>query len=157
MAAFWIRALSQSRPSSVGTLPRRRRWTVYVLSLALWITGAAWVYFEYFVRVVDEFGFENAHPQQSWWMIAHGFVALGGLWIFGVLWPAHVKGGWKKRLRRKSGGTLWGITVWLALSGCALYYTGNETLRSWLSLLHWTIGLATLIVFLVHFRESKAK
>ena len=148
--------MNRSRSSSVGTLPRRRRWAVYVLSIAIWLTGAAWLCFKYFVRVTDEFGFDNEHPQQAWWMIAHGFVSLGTLWIFGVLWSVHVKGGWKKKLRRPSGGTLWGITVWLALSGCALYYIGNEAVRSWMSILHWTIGLAALIVFLVHFRTRAA-
>jgi hypothetical protein len=157
MATLWIRQLNPPRSSNVGTLPRRRRWTVYVLSLALWITGAVWLYFKYFVRVTDEFGFENEHPQQRLWMIAHAFASLGMLWIFGVLWQVHVKGGWKKKLRRPSGGTLWGITVWLALSGCALYYIGNESVRWWTSILHWVIGLAALVVFLIHFRKSKQK
>jgi hypothetical protein len=155
MAEFWIRTLTSNRsPTRVGALPRARRLAVYWLSFGVWITGAVWLYFKYFVRVTDEFGFENAHPQQGLWLMAHAFIAVATSWIFGVLWPVHVKGGWKKHLRRPSGGTLWGITVWLMLSGCALYYIGNEAFRWWKSILHWTIGLGALVVFLIHFRSG---
>ena len=148
--------MNSSRSSArVGALPRRRRLTVYALSIAVWLTGAVWLYFKYFVRVTDEFGFDNEHPQQGWWMIAHAFASFGFIWIFGVLWPVHVKSGWKKKLRRPTGGTLWGITVWLTLSGCALYYIGNDAARSWVSILHWALGLGALVVFLLHFRKEK--
>lgn len=141
--------------SRIGALPRGRRLAVYWLGIGVWITGAIWLYFKYFVRVTDSFGFENEHPQQGLWMTAHAFISFATMWIFGVLWPVHVKAGWKKKLRRPTGGTLWGITVWLMLSGCALYYIGNEVLRSWVSILHWAIGLAALVVFLLHFRTQK--
>ncbi|HEY6644647.1 hypothetical protein [Povalibacter sp.] len=143
-----------ARPAPrVGALPRRRRLTVYALSTAVWLTGAVWLYFKYFVRVVDDFGFENQHPQQGWWMIAHAMASVGLVWSFGVLWLGHVKPGWKKKLRRLTGGTLWGFIVWFALSGCALYYIGSEAARSWVSFLHWIPGLILLIVFLVHIRN----
>jgi hypothetical protein len=76
-----------------------------------------------------------------------------GLWLFGLLWHHHIARGWENSLRRGTGGTLFGLIAWLALTGCALYYIGNDTARSWTSLAHWTIGLGALGAFLLHDRR----
>jgi hypothetical protein len=43
-----------------------------------------------------------------------------------------------------------GVTGWLMLSGYLLYYVGDDTARSVISVLHWTIGLAAPVVFFMH-------
>ncbi len=136
-----------------GALPTWQRRSIYIVSAAVWLTGAVWLIFKYFVTVTDEFGFQNPHPQQPLWMIAHAAVSLLGLWLFGLLWHHHIARGWEARLRRSTGGTLFGLIAWLALTGCALYYIGNDTARSWTSLAHWTIGLGALGAFLLHDRR----
>ena len=136
-----------------GALPVWQRRAVYSVGAAVWLTGAVWLIFKYFVTVTDEFGFQNPHPQQPLWMIAHAAVSLSGLWLFGLLWHHHIARGWEYRLRRSTGGTLFGLIAWLAITGCALYYIGDDTARSWTSLAHWTIGLGTLGAFLLHDRR----
>lgn len=141
--------------STRGALPAWQRRTIYSLAGAVWLTGAVWLVFQYFVRVPDQFGFDSPHPQQRWWLIAHAAASLGGLWIFGVLWNHHIARGWEQRLRRPTGGTLFGLIAWLALSGCALYYLGDDRLRSFTSLGHWIPGLGALAAFLLHDRSTQ--
>lgn len=141
-------------PVRAGSLPPSRRRAIHLVSAATWLTGAVWLVFHYFVRVPDEFGFENPHPQQQWWLIGHAAFALYATWLFGVLWPGHVIRGWNSRLKRGTGGTLFGFTAWLALSGLALYYLGDATLRSWASLAHWIAGLVAVLPFLLHRRAQ---
>ncbi len=142
-------------PVRAGSLPPSRRRAIHLVSAATWLTGAVWLLFHYFVRVTDDFGFENPHPQQQWWLIGHAASALYATWLFGVLWPGHVIRGWKAGLKRRTGGTLFGFTAWLALTGLALYYIGDATLRSWTSLAHWIAGLAAILPFLLHRRAQR--
>ena len=113
-----------------------------------------WLWFKYFVTVTDQFGFEGPHPQQRYWLIAHAAVSFACLWMYGVLWTGHVLRCWRARQRRWSGGSLFGIVLWLILSGCALYYIGSDALRGWTSILHWGVGLAAMILWLVHRRDA---
>jgi hypothetical protein len=140
-----------ARPRArTGALPVGRRRTLHALAIGTWVTGGIWLIFKYFVREVDSFGFDNPHPAQRWWLIGHAAFSFGALWIYGALWPDHVVRGWKAKLRRKSGGTIFGVAAWLALTGCALYYIGNDTARSWTSLAHWIVGLAAIVAYLIH-------
>jgi hypothetical protein len=120
----------------------------------VWLTGAAWVAFHYFVRVTDAYGFSNEHPLQHWWLVAHASLSLGALWLFGVLWPGHVLPNWRARLSRVTGGLLFGLVVWFAVSGLALYYIGADRLRGWTSTAHWVSGLLALVPFLIHRRRG---
>ena len=141
---------SLRKPAHVGVLPTRRRLTLYGIAIGVWLTGAVWLIYYYFVRSVDQFGLENIHPHQQWWLIAHAGFSLAAVWMFGVLWPGHIKRGWRMRVRRPTGGSLFGVIAWLTLTGLALYYIGKPELRSWVSLLHWVVGLAGLAVFVLH-------
>ena len=75
--------------------------------------------------------------------------------MFGVLWPGHVKAGWRMKSRRLSGGTLFGVVAWLTLTGLALYYIGSTQWRSWTSIAHWAVGLAAAAAFLLHLPTRK--
>jgi hypothetical protein len=141
-------------PPRVGRLKKSRKLAVYAVSLALLLTGLLWLYFFYFVRVVDQFGFENPHPSQGYFMIAHALAALPAVWIYGFLWQIHVKPGWRARTKRWSGGTMWTLVLLMILTGYALYYIGNDVVRDWVSLTHWIAGLVALVVFLWHIRHT---
>ena len=80
-----------TREPRLGALSRTRRRTLYGISVGVWVTGAVWLVYHYFVRSIDQFGFENAHPHQQWWLVAHAAFGCWALWMFGVLWPGHVK------------------------------------------------------------------
>ena len=124
--------------------------TVYWVSGLCWFTGVLWLIFQYFVRVEDDFGFEGRHPLQKVWLVSHAIASFAAIWVFGVLWPNHVIKGWTQKARRPTGGTLFGLTTWLTLTGIALYYVGTDAVRSVTSLSHWIVGVLTLVVFLVH-------
>ena len=106
---------------AVGRLGRSRRLAVYTVATGLFLSGLAWLGFFYFVRVVDQFGFENTHHAQGYFLIAHEVFALPAVWIYGFLWQIHVKPGWRARTRRWSGGTQWGLVLLMMLTGYALY------------------------------------
>jgi hypothetical protein len=150
-------ATTVSGPAVTGVLPPGRLRLLHVLALGTWISGGVWLIFDYFVRSIDQFGFEVPHPQQRWWLIAHAAFSFGALWMFGALWPDHVVRGWRAGLLRRSGGTLFAALVWLTVTGCALYYLGNDTLRSWTALAHWIPGLALLVVFFIHAPWGRAR
>ena len=134
----------------MGQLSRWRRWEIYVVGSLGWATGALWLLYHYFVRVEDKLGFEAPHPLEHWWLVLHAAASFCAIWIFGVLWPIHVKRSWKAKIRRLTGGALFGVTTWLTLTGFALYYIGSDTWRSLTSISHWAVGLAALAVFLWH-------
>jgi len=135
---------------TVGRLPYGRRMTIYVASGVCWLTGVLWVLFDYFVRIEDDFGFDGPHPLQKTWLVLHAAVSFWAIWLFGVLWPNHVKKGWTQKARRPTGGTLFGLTAWLTITGFALYYIGSDSTRELTSLSHWIVGVLTIVVFLIH-------
>lgn len=138
----------------VGSLKPGQKWAVYSLSVGLLLSGIVWLYFFYFVRVVDQFGFENPHPAQRYFLIGHAVVALPAVWLFGILWNLHVKPGWKARTRRWSGGTSWTLVLWMILTGYSLYYIGSEAVRDWIGVSHWVAGLAGTAFIVVHIRRA---
>ena len=130
-------------------LKRPYLWTLYVTSWGVWISGALWLVFHYFFRVRGQFGFRT-HPLEPWWLTLHGGFAVASVFLFGLLWTSHVLAGWHMHWRRWSGGALAGITIWLVLTGYALYYIGSKDILPWVQILHWTVGLAALVFFFVH-------
>ena len=139
-------------PRGVGQLPRRYQIGIYALSAGLFLSGVLWLYFHYFVRVVDQFGFENPHPAQGKLLILHAAFALPSVWIFGFLWRSHVKPAWRAQLKRVSGGSIWMLVLLMGLSGYALYYIGSERIRDIVSVTHWVLGIAAGIALPVHAR-----
>lgn len=131
-------------------LPRLRRWTIYLVAAGTWATGGIWLIYHYFVTAVDEFGFEGPDPWEKWWIIIHAGFGVWALWLFGSLWYNHIKVGWRLKKSRWSGGILFGMISWMAISGYLLYYLVDAEIRELFSLTHWILGLAGLAVFLIH-------
>lgn len=96
-----------------------------------------------------EFG-PQTHPLEPWSLKLHGAFAFAVIWVFGLLWGVHVTTAWPLGRRRWSGGVMTGVLWWLTVSGYLLYYVSDETARSLISLLHWTVGLAGPLVFFWH-------
>jgi hypothetical protein len=122
---------------------------VYTMGAGIWLTGAAWVLSHYFLVRNGPFG-PAPNPLEFWARATHGAFAFGALWLFGVLWGAHVFDGWRSLRRRWSGSLMFGLSALLVLSGYLLYYLGNDRMIEATSLLHWAIGLASPLVFLAH-------
>ena len=132
-----------------GRLPRWQEWTVYVSFGLLVVTGVAWLLFDTFVRAVGEFGPEH-HPAQQWSLIGHGVGAYVFLIVAGAMIPVHVTLGWNTRRNLKTGITLAGTLLLLAVTALGLYYLGDEIARHWVSIVHWGVGLIAVPVLLIH-------
>jgi hypothetical protein len=130
-------------------LSRGRRLALYVIGLGTWLTGAVWLLFHYFFMRETAFGL-SPHPLEFWSRAGHGAFAFACLFLFGMLWGAHVLEGWRSRRRRWSGSIMFAVFAWLVASGYMLYYLGNDWLISATSLAHWAVGLVCPLPFLLH-------
>ena len=138
------------KASAIGHLSFRRKWCIYLASAGVWLTGIVWLLYHYFFRTTDSYGFARALPGEHYALVAHAAFGFAAIWFFGVLWPVHVKGSWRVRIRRGTGGTLFAFTLWLTLTGFLLYYLGSDFWRHADSLAHWIVGIAGVAPFAVH-------
>lgn len=131
-----------------------RNW-VYTASVALFATGVLWLVFHYFGQVQGEFG-PAPHPFERWWLRLHGFLAMLCLVLVGSLLPIHMRRGWHQRRNLPPAIALLALVLLLTLSGYGLYYLGSEQLRPWISLFHWSIGLAAPAVMIWHVLSGRS-
>ncbi|HTP38188.1 MAG TPA: hypothetical protein VMI92_01320 [Steroidobacteraceae bacterium] len=122
---------------------------VYLTSAGVWLTGVLWLLFRYFLRRETDFG-TASNPLEHWWLVAHGAFAFACLWLLGFLWRSHVVQGWKARRHRRTGGALFGAFMLLVISGYLLYYAASDAWHANVALLHWSLGLALPVVFIMH-------
>jgi hypothetical protein len=138
---------------SFGIRPPRlhgeQRLSVYAVGLGLWATGALWLLLHYFFAQETPFG-PSPHPLEFWSRAAHGAFGFAALWLFGMLWGTHIVDGWRSLRRRWSGSAMFAIFAWLVVSGYLLYYLGGEQILAITTFLHWSIGLACPLPFLLH-------
>jgi hypothetical protein len=144
-----MRRRRSGRPQRPVHMSQRRRLWVYGVSIGLWLSGALWLVFHYFLTREGEFG-TTSHPLEPWWLRLHGAFAFAAIWTFGLLWGVHIVHGWSMRRHRRSGGLLVALLATLTLSGYLLYYAGDDELRSAVSVLHWAIGLGAPLLLLAH-------
>ncbi len=135
-------------------LSRRRRWIAYVVLGGLWSTGAAWLVLRYGFQQSGEFG-TTPHPLQPWALRAHALFAFATLWLGGLLWVVHVAPNWRRGHRRPSGILSVAALLLLVASGYLLYYVGDERWHLSVSTLHWVLGLAAIVPFLVHLVRAR--
>jgi hypothetical protein len=135
--------------STRNQLPRWQRWGVYALSAGLVLSGAAWLWLEYFVRIQAEFGPEHS-PWQHRSLIVHALLAWPALWLIGVLWSVHIRRGWRERRSRYSGATLLALFAVLSVSAMLLYYASDDRWRAISSVVHWALGLQLVLLLPLH-------
>lgn len=138
---------------------RLARWQIMLLTISgslLWLSGGAWLLLHHFGQVQGEFGPE-LNPLEPWLLRLHGLVLIPALVGFGGLLVVHFPKGWKDVPQRHIGLGLTAIIGLLIVSGYLLYYLGDETLRSWTSIVHWTIGLLVPTIFIWHFIHGQSK
>ena len=82
----------------------------------------------------------------------HGMVNPAICAVFGFLWFNHIRGGWKMRVNRKSGGSLSAIIILLIVTGVGIYY--GEARHLWFTL-HLIPGLLLAIVLPIHWYSAR--
>jgi hypothetical protein len=130
-------------------MTRLGRITIYAIGIGVWLSGMLWLVFHYLISDEGSLG-PVVSPFEAWSLTSHGAFAFAAIFVFGMLWGAHVPARWSRARRRVSGGSLVGVLGWLIVSGYLLYYAGGEELRAAVSLAHWLVGLAAPLAFLAH-------
>ena len=128
--------------------PWHRR-LIYAVFGAMFATGVLWLLFHTFVRISTPFG-DGPHGLESWWLKLHGLAAMMGLLVLGSLIFTHVRYAWKARRNIASGIVLLTSNIVLVATGYALYYFGGEQTRPMISLIHWGVGVALVLVMVAH-------
>lgn len=132
---------------------RLASWQIWLLSTSgtgLWLSGSAWLLLHYFGQTPGEFGPEM-NPLEPWMLKLHGFFLIPVLLSIGGMFVAHIPKGWDHRRQRFAGITLCAVLGALTITGYMLYYAGDELVREWTSLAHWTVGIALPAIFLWHY------
>jgi hypothetical protein len=135
--------------------PFHRR-LIYVIFGVLWFSGAIWVVVEW----LKDPELEAARaPLQTASMKIHGASMLIYLPMLGSV-LTHIRRGVALGSNVLLGFSLIGLNAALVLTGWALYYVSNDSLREWNSLIHWVIGASTLFFLIAHVllgRRSSAR
>jgi len=130
-------------------LSLRHRYTLFGISFGVWSTGVVWLFYHYFMQMESEFGLRK-HWMEVASLELHGAFSFAAIWVMGTLWWTHVLRGWTLNWRRWSGGFMAGFFLVLTISGWGLYYFVQREWREWTSVIHWSVGLAALVIFLIH-------
>lgn len=130
-------------------LERWHRRSLYGFSSLLLISGVLWLIARYFLRVATEFG-ETIHPLEHIAMQIHGAAVIFTLFFVGSLLLQHIRRAYRARKNLTSAWLLIAALVILSITGYALYYLVNDANRTWVSLLHWTLGLMSPAILVAH-------
>jgi hypothetical protein len=128
------------------------RYAVYGAYAALFGTGVLWF-------VADRF--KDATEGEVWQLLGarvlmlHGGAAMIVLLILGALYPLHIRRGWRADKNRLMGAIMVALNAALILTAFALYYLGSETLRPWISNIHFYIGLSLPILLAFHVVQGR--
>jgi hypothetical protein len=135
-------------------LSRPHEWLVYMISALVFVSGAAWAWLHYLRQSPGEFGV-TANPLELWMQRLHGAAAMLALVLLGTLLVFHIPGAWRARRNRRTGTSLALLFGFLIVTGYALYYSGNEQLRTWASSSHLWVGLAAPLFIAIHVWRGK--
>lgn len=135
--------------------PKPHKYALYAVFTLLWLSGALWLGFHYFLQVPGEFG-ARPNPLELWWLRLHGFTGFLMLVAIGSVLPIHTRRAWHLHKNRSSGFGMHAVLLWLSISGYALYYFANDANEAWLPLLHWVAGMALPLLLVWHIRQGRA-
>lgn len=133
------------RPDSIR-LKRLQRYFLYIVFAALFLSGAAWAYWNYLTASPGDF----EAGAKTWVLKIHGAAAMAILILIGMLLNGHVRFAWRARRNRVNGSIFLSTFAVLIVTGYGLYYASDEKLRSLTSWIHLVVGLALPILLLIH-------
>jgi hypothetical protein len=135
------------------------RWHIWLLTSSgavLWLSGGFWLLLHHYGRVPGDFGLQT-NPYEPWMLRLHGLALIPALLGIGGLMVAHIPKGWTYPHQRLAGSALAILLLVLTLTGYLLYYASAQSVRSWSSVIHWGLGLATPLIFIWHYRGKTKK
>ena len=127
---------------------RHERWVV-ASGVVLAASGALWLLGHYLLARPDEFG-AIVHPFEGWALKFHGAASMVFLVVLGSVLPVHARRAWHAKRNRRTGATVLSVAAFLLVTGYGLYYSGSESLRPWISVGHWAIGLIGVPLLVLH-------
>lgn len=133
-------------------LGKTRRYLVYGLMAALLLSGLAWCLAHWAINRDPDM---PPLPLEGWSMKLHGAAAMGLLYLTGTMLHAHMLHGWRMHKNRKTGLTMAGCGLLLALTGYGLYYFNGELLRHWTEWAHWVAGFVCVPLLTVHIYSGR--
>lgn len=140
--------------SAPGMAALQRR-SVYTAGAVLFLSGAAWLALHYLGGAREALD-SAMHAAQAWALRVHGAAASAVLVVLGSVLATHVPAAWANRVNAATGLAVIAVVLVLAVTGWALYYAGDEALRTSVSALHWALGLAAAPLLAVHARKRQA-
>lgn len=132
-------------------MKRWERWTFNGLSLAVAMTGFAYLWMKYFIEPPDPFAVVN-HPWQTTMLGLHVITSPLFILVFGIVLNSHVM----KKLRasrlpnRRSGYVSLGTFAAMVLSGYLLQIASNEWALQALVVMHVASGVLFSLVYGAH-------
>jgi len=123
---------------------------IYIICTALWLSGCAWLVVHLFFPTATELG-PAPNPAEPWLLRLHGWVAVGGVFLFGWITSEHISDRWRKPQNRVSGLSLAAFVSILTISGYALYYT-TDHLHDGAAVVHEVLGALAVVFGMMHWR-----
>ena len=137
--------MRRPRPDPIR-LKRLQRCFLYAVLALVFLSGAAWAYWNYIALSLGDF----ETSAKAWAMKIHGAAAMAILVLIGMLLTGHVRFAWRAGRNRANGSVFVGAFGVLAVTGYGLYYAGGERLRVWTSWIHLAVGLILPVLLLLH-------
>lgn len=147
--------MNRHAPVPIRFTAPHKKFLYSVFSL-LWLSGALWLVFHYFMRVPGEFGI-TPHPAEIWCLRLHGLMVFAVLVALGSVLSNHARRAWQLKKNRYSGLLMKVLLLWLAISGYALYYFASEGNENWLPVLHWGAGISVPLMLVSHIRMGRKR
>ena len=126
----------------LGKMPQWQKWFVMLGILSCSLSGSVYLVGHEFQIQRSIFGSHNI-------LALHGVAAMLAMLALGSVLPFHLKAGLKSKRKWLSGLGQLGFLASLIITGALLYY-GPEGIRDTVVNLHWMIGLAFFVIFLLH-------
>jgi hypothetical protein len=127
-----------------GDFSKKEKIIFALVFLLTFFSGIIWL-------ILRHFYFTEYENFGSKILAIHGVCGLILTFIFGIVWThAKHKLKIKQKKNRKSGLLLLTLFSIIILSGAGLYYIGSESVRNFTSIVHWLLGVISLIGIIIH-------
>jgi hypothetical protein len=129
------------------------RWAIYSICTLLWLSGCAWLVAHFAFPVTTDFG-PAPNPWEAGLLRVHGWLAVGGVFLFGWITSNHISDRWRRSRNRVSGFSLAGFATVLTVTGYTLYYT-TDRFHDAAATAHEVLGALAIVFALVHWRARE--